>query len=85
MPDNIAVEFTIEPFVDGEPPRYVIAAVEAVAGLGLHVEVGPFGSLFVVRAERAGEAVAAVVDAAYANGATHVSISTEMTETADDD
>lgn len=85
MPNNIAVEFTIEPFVDGEPPRYVMAAVEAVAALGLHVEVGPFGSLFVVPVDEAGAAVSAAVDAAYAHGATHVSISTEMTETADDD
>lgn len=85
MPDSIAVEFTIEPFVDGEPPRYVIAAVEAAASLGLHVEVGPFGSLFVVPADKAGAAVAAVLDAAYANGATHVSISTEMTEIAGDE
>lgn len=84
MSTNVAVEFTIEPFVDGEPPRYVIAAVEAVAALGLHVEVGPFGSLFVVPSEMAGEAVSAVVDAAYANGATHVSISTETAEVADD-
>lgn len=77
MTDNITVEFTIEPFVDGDPPAYVIAAVDAVSAMGLHVEVGPFGSLFAAPDAVVGDAVAALVRAAYSHGATHVAISTE--------
>jgi uncharacterized protein YqgV (UPF0045/DUF77 family) len=74
MATNITVEFTIEPFVDGALPPYVSAALTALQALGLSVEIGPFGSSFVVSTDLAGEAIGALVNAAYGNGATHVSI-----------
>ncbi|MEY4010766.1 MAG: Thiamine-binding protein [Actinomycetota bacterium] len=74
MAASITVEFTIEPFVDGALPAYVTAAVEALEALGITPIVGPFGTAFTAPAEQVGEAVSAVLSAAYSNGATHVSI-----------
>lgn len=74
MSGNIKVEFTIEPFVDGSVPQYVQAAVDALVALGLEPELGPFGTSFETDRSRVGAAVAAVMNAAYANGATYVSV-----------
>lgn len=71
---TVAVEFTIEPFVEGAPGPHVTAAVAAVEALGASVEFGPFGTTLRATAGDAGRVVAALLDAAYANGATHVSI-----------
>lgn len=76
----LRVEFTIEPFVEGQPGRHVMAAVDAVQALGPTVEFGPFGSEFVAAPELASRAVSALVDAAYANGATHVNLHVERVQ-----
>ncbi len=68
------VEFTIEPFVEGRPGSHVVAAIAAVEARGLDVEVGPFGSSVVVDLRDVGSVIAALTDAAMANGATHVSV-----------
>lgn len=68
------VEFTVEPFVEGRPGRHVLAAVRAVEALGIVVDFGPFGSSFDVAVADAGRSVQALLDASYANGATHVSV-----------
>jgi 8-oxo-dGTP pyrophosphatase MutT (NUDIX family)/uncharacterized protein YqgV (UPF0045/DUF77 family) len=68
------VEFTIEPFVEGQPGPHVTAAIDAARALGHDVEVGPFGSGCVVPADRTADVVAAVVRAAVDNGADHVNI-----------
>lgn len=73
----LLLEFTIEPFVEGQPGPHVISAVEAAQALGFEIDFGPFGSSCSVPAERAGQVARAVLDAAYANGATHVSLHTE--------
>ena len=73
----IKVEFTIEPFVDGDPPPLVTATVEALERLGITVEIGPFGSSFTVSEDLIGEAMATLARTAYANGATHVALDTE--------
>lgn len=70
----VTVEFTIEPFVEGAPGPHVTAAVTAVEKLGATVEFGPFGTTLRAATRDAGHIVAALLDAAYANGATHVSI-----------
>jgi uncharacterized protein YqgV (UPF0045/DUF77 family) len=69
------VEFTIEPFVDGHPGPHVRAAVEAATEAGAEVEFGPFGSTGRVSAESMPAVVAAITRAAFANGATHVTLS----------
>jgi uncharacterized protein YqgV (UPF0045/DUF77 family) len=68
------VEFTIEPFVEGRPGPHVTAAIDAAEARGFDVEVGPFGSSFVVDLDALGSAVAELSAAAMANGATHVSL-----------
>ncbi len=70
----VRVEFTVEPFVEGQPGRHVLAAVAAVESLGVEVEFGPFGSSFESEAELAARAVHALLDAAHAHGATHVTV-----------
>lgn len=80
MVQRIAVEFTIEPFTDGAPGRHVTEAVAAVEEMGETVEIGPFGSSCVVDVDRVGAVVTALMTAAYANGATHVSVHAERVE-----
>ena len=70
----LTVEFTIEPFIEGAPGAHVTAAVAAVEQRGLIVEFGPFGSSFTVPKDELPEAVADLMRAAYANGATFVSV-----------
>ena len=68
------LEFTVEPFVEGAPGPHVEAAVEAATAAGAAVEFGPFGSTCRATAELMPEIIAAVTRAAFANGATHVSL-----------
>ncbi len=79
----LTLEFTIEPFVEGQPGPHVLEAVAAAEALGAVVEFGPFGSTCVIPAARAGEFAQAVITAAFANGATHVSMSAERTSSAE--
>jgi uncharacterized protein YqgV (UPF0045/DUF77 family) len=76
----LSVEFTIEPFVEGAPGPHVTAAVEAVEALGAVVELGPFGTSFIAETARVPAMVGALLEAAYANGATHVSVHVERSE-----
>lgn len=68
------VEFIVEPFVDGHPGPHVRAAVEAATEAGAEVEFGPFGSTGRVDAESMPDVVAAITRAAFANGATFVTL-----------
>ncbi len=68
------VEFTIEPFVEGRPGPHVTAAIDAAREYDVDVEVGPFGSSCTIAVESVGALVAAVSDAAFAHGATHLSV-----------
>jgi hypothetical protein len=70
----LEVTFTVEPFVAGQPGPHVLAAVDAVRALGADVEFGPFGSTFIVAPDQVGRAVGGLLDAAYAHGATHVTV-----------
>ena len=73
----IKVEFTIEPFEEGDPPERVTRAVAAVEALGIAVEIGVFGSAFTTTSDQVGHALNVLVTAAYASGATHITIDTE--------
>jgi isopentenyldiphosphate isomerase/uncharacterized protein YqgV (UPF0045/DUF77 family) len=68
------VEFTVEPFVEGQQGPHVTAPIDALGSMGISVEVGPFGSSCVVEPAASAEVVATVVRAAFENGATHVNI-----------
>ena len=73
----LLLEFTIEPFVEGQPGPHVISAIEAAQALGFEIEFGPFGSSCSVPATEAGRVARVVLDAAFANGATHISLHAE--------
>jgi hypothetical protein len=68
------LEFTVEPFVEGQPGPHVEAAVEAATAAGADVDFGPFSSRCRVADELMPDVVAAVTRAAFAHGATHVSL-----------
>ena len=70
----VLVEFTIEPFVDGQPGAHVTAAIAAAEAIGATVEVGPFGTSCTVPDDLAGDLASAVVAAALAHGASHVTL-----------
>lgn len=80
MAQHVAIEFTIEPFTDGSPGKHVTEAVAAVEALGVVVELGPFGSSCVVNTDAVGAVVSALMSAAYANGASHVSFHAERVD-----
>lgn len=71
---GVELEFTIEPFVEGQPGPHVRAAVVAAEAVGVTVDFGPFGSSCRGPAESMPDVVAAIVAAAFGNGATHVSL-----------
>jgi uncharacterized protein YqgV (UPF0045/DUF77 family) len=70
----LRVEFTVEPFVEGEPGPHVIAAVEAARACGLDVDFGPFGSVADGDDAAVLDALDAIARAAMAAGATRVSL-----------
>lgn len=71
---RVELEFTIEPFVEGQPGPHVRAAVAAAEAVGVDVDFGPFGSTCQAPAAAMPDVVAAIVAAAFGNGATHVSL-----------
>lgn len=73
----LRAEFTVEPFVEGQPGPHVRAAVAAVEALGFTVEFGPFASEFSGDDERVTAAIEVLVRDAYAHGATRVAIQVE--------
>jgi isopentenyldiphosphate isomerase len=75
------VEFTIEPFIEGQPGPHVTAPIEALAAMGIEAEFGPFGSGCRVEPACTSGAVSAVINAAFENGATHVNIDVTKDET----
>jgi hypothetical protein len=68
------LEFTIEPFVEGQPGPHVTAAIAAATAAGFDVEFGPFGSTCRADDGVMPDLVAAITRAAFANGATHISL-----------
>jgi isopentenyldiphosphate isomerase len=79
------VEFTVEPFVEGQPGRHVTAPLDAVRELGIEVDFGPFGSGCTTPTERTAEVVGAIVQAAFDHGATHVNIDVAALDPGEDE
>lgn len=67
-------EFTVEPFVDGDPGDHVRAAIEAVRRTGLDPDIGPFATVVEGDAATVTAAVAALLEAAHAAGADRVAV-----------
>jgi uncharacterized protein YqgV (UPF0045/DUF77 family) len=70
----LEVEFTVEPFVEGQPGPHVRAAVTAAERAGLAVDFGPFGTSVSGEDAAVLDAVDAIVRSAVAAGATRVSL-----------
>lgn len=70
----LQLEFTVEPFVEGHPGMHVTAAVAAVERAGGAVEFGPFGSTCSASTDEMPNVIAELVRAAFANGASHVTM-----------
>ena len=70
----LQLEFTVEPFVEGHPGAHVTAAVAAVEQAGGTVEFGPFGSVCSAAAADMPNVISELVRAAFANGASHVTM-----------
>lgn len=70
-----SAEFTVEPFVPGDPGPHVTAAIDAARATGAAVEVGPFATAVSdADQERVLAAVDAALRAALRNGASRVSV-----------
>lgn len=76
----LRAEFTVEPFVEGQPGPHVRAAVAAVEARGFVVEFGPFATSFSGDDSEVASALHALVGEAYAHGATRVAIHVERVE-----
>jgi uncharacterized protein YqgV (UPF0045/DUF77 family) len=73
----VRLEFTVEPFLEGSPGPHVRAAVEAVEAVGLPTTFGPFSTEASGDPGQVADATAALVRAAFAAGATRVSVQIE--------
>ncbi|MGH1503114.1 MAG: hypothetical protein ACRBI6_06130 [Acidimicrobiales bacterium] len=76
---RLEVEFTVEPFHDAAPGPHVEGAIEAVTtaldGVAdATIDIGPFGTAATGPGEATVDALAAALRAAFANGATRVSV-----------
>ena len=71
---EIAAEFLVAPFVEGEPGPHVTAAVDAFDRRGLVVDLGPFASSVVGDLDAMADAIADMVRAAMAGGATSIQL-----------
>ena len=67
-------EFTVEPFVDGNPGPPVAAAIDAATAAGADVSVGPFGTEVAGDDAVVLDAVDALMRAAVDAGATRVTV-----------
>jgi uncharacterized protein YqgV (UPF0045/DUF77 family) len=75
----VQVEFTIYPFQEGNaPPAYVQAAIDALSGSGLEVEVGPLSTTVSGPADEVFDAVRAAQSAAVAAGAERIVVRVEV-------
>lgn len=71
---HVAVEFLVEPFIEGEPGNHVDAAVSAFSSRDLTVELGAFASVASGSLDAIGEAVGAMVVDAMRAGATNINV-----------
>jgi uncharacterized protein YqgV (UPF0045/DUF77 family) len=82
---RVRVEFTVEPFREGELGSHVSAAIDSLRSEGFTPDVGPFGSA--VEGEPSGvfDAIARAASASFEAGATAITLSARALQTGDDD
>ncbi len=74
---QVRVEFTVEPFVEGQPGEHVLAAWQAVESHGYELATGPFSSEVEIASVEADAVISSLVRAALSNGAERVSLQIE--------
>lgn len=68
------IDFTIEPFVEGQPGAHVTEPIAALAEIGIDAEFGAFGSSCEADSDMVPDIVATVLRSAFSNGATRVNV-----------
>lgn len=71
---DLRLEFTIEPFVQGDPGPHVHAGLQAAAGEGVTVDFGPFGTTVAGPSDPVLDAAGRILRAAIGAGATRISL-----------
>ncbi len=71
---QVRVEFTVEPFREGELGAHVDAALRSLSAEGFEPEVGPFGSAVEGEARPLLEAVARAAAASFDSGASAIAV-----------
>ena len=78
---RLTAEFTTEPFAgEDEPPAHATAALGAVREAGLECDFGPFGTSTAGDEAHVEAALLAMLRAAFANGATRVTVQVERSD-----
>ena len=72
--EKAKAEFTIEPFMEGDPGPHVKETIAVAKQSGLNVEIGPFGTTVIGEQETVFELVSELVKTAMDNGASRVSL-----------
>jgi len=72
--EKAKAEFTIEPFMEGDPGPHVKETIAVAKQSGLNVEIGPFGTTVIGEQETVFELVSELVKTAMDNGASRISL-----------
>jgi len=72
--EKAKAEFTIEPFMEGDPGPHVKETISLAKESGLDVEVGPFGTTVIGEQERVFELVSELVKTSMGHGASRISL-----------
>jgi len=76
---NAHLEVLVEPFRENRPGPHVSAVIDAAAAAGLSAEMGPFATTVDGDVDQLAGAVADMIRAGFANGATALQIRIETT------
>lgn len=75
---RLIAEFTTEPFIgEGDPPPHASAALRVARAAGLECDFGPLGTSVSGPGEAVLPALAQVMAAAFAHGATRLTLQVE--------
>lgn len=74
---NAHLEVLVEPFRENNPGPHVSAVIDAVSAAGLSAEMGPFATTVDGDIDQLADAVADMIRAGFANGATALQIRLE--------
>lgn len=78
---RVRAELTTEPFQgEGELPKHVRAAADALQAVGLEPDLGPLGTLVTGAADTVIPALSAAIRDAMDSGATRVSLQVEQVD-----